>query len=128
MASIAAVSLAALGAFLAVTGCEASNPASPSPTTSSTSAVPTTTATTAPPATVITVPPCVADPTMPGCQRANSTLTRQIYVRNPGCPYAYIDSNTGMLVVSAPNGQTYDVPTNDGYYYVQPDGSVTVPY
>ena len=46
----------------------------------------------------------------------------------PWVPVVYIDSNTGMLVVSAPNGQTYDVPVNDGYYYVQPDGSVTVSY
>jgi hypothetical protein len=49
-------------------------------------------------------------------------------LKDPGCPFAYIDSNTGMLVVFAPNGQTYDVPVNDGYYYLQPDGSVTVPW
>lgn len=50
-----------------------------------------------------------------------------MYFRDPGCPYAYIDSNTGILVVSAPNGQTYQVPINAGYYYVEQDGSISIP-
>jgi hypothetical protein len=65
---------------------------------------------------------------MPGCNTASSgPLLCHVYVKDPGCPYEYIDSNTGMAVVSAPNGQTYQVPTNDGYYYVEPNGSVAVP-
>jgi hypothetical protein len=48
-------------------------------------------------------------------------------MRSPGCPYGYVDSNTGMLVVDAPNGETYQIPVNSGSYVVEPDGSIAIP-
>jgi hypothetical protein len=118
----------ALGAALTTAGCGASGHDSRSTTptasaTSSTVAIATSTST----SVVVLLPPCLQDPDMPRCSSQSDTVTCPIYVRNPGCPYGYIDANTGMLVVDAPNGETYQIPVNSGSYIVEPDGSIVIP-
>jgi hypothetical protein len=112
------VVLLALGATAA--GCGSTGHA-----TSNTA--PPTTATTLPTPTTLVVPyPCAINPLMQGCG-SHAAGPCQIYVRTTGCPYTWIDSNTGMAMVDAPNGQTYQVPVNAGTYHVEPDGSITYP-
>ena len=70
--------------------------------------------------TTVTIPPVSSI-------RESNTVTCLVYMRSPGCPYGYVDSNTGMLVVDAPNGETYQIPVNSGSYVVEPDGSIAIP-